>query len=115
MTAHSVGMPGGLSDGLTECFTSNKEVGALFLRATLIAAAIAAAAIGLASPANAETECPPGYYPASSGDCVPRPQPGTSPCPNPTAICRDGDYSCSEHPYSGGTCHGHGGVQTHLT
>jgi hypothetical protein len=62
-------------NGLTECFTSNKEVGALFLRATLIAAPIAAAAIatatiGLASPANAETECPPGYYPAAS-DCVP--------------------------------------------
>jgi hypothetical protein len=23
--------------------------------------------------------------------------------------------ACSEHPYSGGTCHGHGDVQTHLT
>ena len=88
----------------------------MLLRATLIAAAaIAAAAIGLTSPANAKTECPPGYYPAASGDCVPYPKKGSAPCQNPTAICADGDYSCSEHPYSGGTCHGHGGVQTHLT
>jgi Protein of unknown function (DUF3761) len=88
----------------------------MLLRAALIAAAaIAAAVISLASPANADNECPPGYYPAASGDCVPYPKRGGSPCPNPTAICVGGDYSCSEHPYSGGTCHGHGGVQTHLT
>lgn len=87
----------------------------MLFRATLIAAtAIAAATIGLAPPASAD-ECPPGYYPAASGDCVPYPHRGSAPCPNPTAICRDGDYSCSEHPYSGGTCHGHGGVETHLT
>jgi Protein of unknown function (DUF3761) len=89
----------------------------MFIRATLIAAAaVALAAIGLASPANAENDCPPGYYFAASGDCVPYPSKrGSSPCQNPTAICADGDLSCSEHPYSGGTCHGHGGVQTHLT
>jgi hypothetical protein len=83
----------------------------MLLRATFIAAAIFTAAIGSASPAQSA----PGCYKAASGDCVPYPEPGTPPCPNPTAICRDGDYSCSEHPYSGGTCHGHGGVQTHLT
>jgi hypothetical protein len=86
----------------------------VFLRATFVATAIAAAPIGLASPARAD-ECPPGTYQASSGDCVPYPKKGSAPCPNPTAICNDGSYSCSEHPYSGGTCHGHGGVQTHLT
>jgi hypothetical protein len=86
----------------------------MLFRATLIAATIATATtIGLAAPASAD-ECPPGDYLASSGDCVPYPGRG-APCPNPTAICRDGEYSCSEHPYSGGTCHGHGGVQTHLT
>jgi hypothetical protein len=40
---------------------------------------------------------------------VPYPKRATSPCPDPTAICVDDSYSCSEHPYSGGTCHGHGG------
>ncbi|WP_076052339.1 DUF3761 domain-containing protein [Mycobacterium colombiense] len=88
----------------------------LLFRIILIAAAgMAAATIGLMPPANAGTDCPPGEYRAASGDCVPRPQSGSSPCPNPTAMCVDGDFSCSEHPYSGGTCHGHGGVQTHLT
>ena len=49
----------------------------MFLRATLIAAAaIATATIGLAAPANAENDCPPGYYPAASGDCVPYPARG---------------------------------------
>jgi Protein of unknown function (DUF3761) len=77
--------------------------------ATLIAAVVGAAAIGLASPAHARSDCPPGYYPAASGDCVPDPKKGPADRP-PTAICRDGDYSYSEHPHSGGTCHGHGGV-----
>jgi hypothetical protein len=90
----------------------------MFVRvATLIAAAIGAAAIGVASPAHAGSDgsdCPPGYYQAASGDCVPDPKKGSAPCPNPTAICRDGDYSCSEHPHSGGTCHGHGGVAQYL-
>lgn len=88
----------------------------VFLRATLVAAAIAAATLmGLAAPANGETDCPPGTYQASSGDCVPYPKKGSAPCQNPTAICNDGDYSCSEHPHSGGTCHGHGGVAQYLT
>ncbi|MGA9362697.1 MAG: DUF3761 domain-containing protein [Mycobacterium sp.] len=38
---------------------------------------------------------------------------GTRPA-GATAICADGDYSCSEHPHASGTCHGHGGVQQYL-
>jgi hypothetical protein len=79
-------------------------------RAVLIPAVIATAAIGLASPAHSS---PGGCYTASSGDCVPYPAPGARPsCA--TAICMDGDYSCSEHPHASGTCHGHGGVQQYL-
>ena len=80
----------------------------MLLRATLIAAAIATAATGSASPASAE---PGGCYIAASGDCVSRPEYSPSgPPPGATAQCVDGTYSFSEHPYSGGTCHGHGGV-----
>jgi hypothetical protein len=81
-----------------------------------IASAIATAsafAIGAASLAHAAepdgSDCPWGFYRAASGDCVPDPKNGLADRP-PAAICRDGDYSDSEHPYSGGTCHGHGGV-----
>jgi hypothetical protein len=83
----------------------------MLFRATLIAAAIATAAIGSASPAHSEPPC----YIAASGDCVPYPTHAPTAPACATAICRDGSYSCSEHPYSGGTCHGHDGVQTHLT
>jgi hypothetical protein len=41
--------------------------------------------------------------------CVPEPKKARADRP-PTAICQDGDCSYSEHPYSGGTCHGQGGV-----
>jgi hypothetical protein len=34
--------------------------------------------------------------------------------PRATAICRDGTYSFSEHPYASGTCSHHGGVDKHL-
>jgi hypothetical protein len=62
------------------------------------------------APAGSDgSECPPGDYQASSGDCVPDPKKGHADR-SPTAICQDGDYSYSEHPNSGGTCHGHGGV-----
>jgi hypothetical protein len=85
----------------------------MFIRvATVIAAAVGSAAVGVASPSHAESngsDCPWGYYQAASGDCVPDPKKGPADRP-PTAICRDGDYSYSEHPHSGGTCHGHGGV-----
>jgi hypothetical protein len=69
-------------------------------------------------PARPASDCPPGDYQASSGDCVPDPEklpPNDARPRGATAICEDGTYSFSEHPYSGGTCHGHGGVGQHLT
>lgn len=87
----------------------------MFLRAALIVGAIATATIGLATPASAD-ECPEGYYlDRATGDCVPRPEAGPTQPPGATAQCVDGTWSFSEHPYSGGTCHGHGGVLKHLT
>jgi hypothetical protein len=94
----------------------NACLSATFIAAAAIAMATIAMPISVAWPANAESDCPPGYYQASSGDCVPDPEkipPNGLPKP-PTAICTDGTYSFSEHPYSGGTCHGHGGVAKHL-
>jgi hypothetical protein len=92
-----------------------------FRAALIAAAALAIGAIamptGVTSTAHAESDCPPGYYQASSGDCVPDPEklpPNAAPPNGATAICVDGTYSFSEHPYSGGTCHGHGGVAKHL-
>jgi Protein of unknown function (DUF3761) len=84
--------------------------------ATLIAAtALAAASIGLAPTAAASPQCGDGPdYVASSGDCVHDPEPASTPPSGATAICQDGDYSFSEHPHSGGTCHGHGGVKQYL-
>jgi hypothetical protein len=75
------------------------------------AAALAAAPTNLAPTAAAGPQCGdrPDYV-ASSGDCVHDPESASTPPPGATARCRDGDYSFSEHPYSGGTCHGHGGV-----
>jgi Protein of unknown function (DUF3761) len=95
----------------------SQGVGHMLRRATLIAgAAIATAAIGSASQASAQGECPEGYYlDRATGDCVPRPEPAPTQPPGATALCMDGTWSFSEHPYSGGTCHGHGGVQKHLT
>jgi hypothetical protein len=88
------------------------EVGPLLVRvATLIATGVWLAALGVGSSAHAgpDSDCPSNYYQAASGDCVPDPKKGPADR-QPTAICRDGDYSYSEHPHSGGTCHGHGGV-----
>ncbi|WP_116267996.1 DUF3761 domain-containing protein [Mycobacterium marinum] len=87
----------------------------MFLRVVLTAAAITAAPAVLAAPAyaNPTTPSPPCYI-ASSGDCVPYPQQGGSQPPGATAQCADGSWSFSEHPHSGGTCHGHGGVQRYL-
>jgi len=76
------------------------------------AAAIVAAAIGFASPADSTPDG--GCYIASSGDCVPYPQQGGPQPPGATALCRDGSWSFSEHPHASGTCHGHGGVQQYL-
>jgi hypothetical protein len=85
----------------------------LLRAATIIATVILSAGIGLAPPTTAGTDCPDGEYRGSSGDCVPRPTAGSRPtCA--TAICNDGDYSCSEHPHASGTCRSHGGVSQYL-
>jgi Protein of unknown function (DUF3761) len=86
----------------------------MFLRAVLIAAAIAMAVgptvIGSSSPASVQA-CSEDYYRAASGHCVHRPICGvpTQP-PGGTALCADGCWSFSEHPDDDDTCHGHGGV-----
>jgi hypothetical protein len=60
-----------------------------------------------------------GYYTNSLGHSVPRPcgnwhaGSGTKPS-GAAALCGDGTYSYSEHPYSGGTCSHHGGVTQYL-
>jgi Protein of unknown function (DUF3761) len=77
----------------------------MLFRAALVAAAVATAPIGWALPANAKPPC----YVGSSGDCVPDPTTAPPPGSTPHALCRDGDYSFSEH--RSGTCSGHGGVQ----
>jgi len=81
----------------------------------LAGAAISVGSLAFATPADASpTPTPPPCYIASSGDCVPYPQQGPTQPPGATAKCADGTWSFSEHPHSGGTCHGHGGVQTYL-
>jgi hypothetical protein len=92
----------------------------MLFRAVLIAAAIATAAIGSASPAAAESsitssggiatsplpfpECPAGQDQESPG-CVEKPDPNSL---GAMARCRDGTYSHSET--HSGTCSGHHGV-----
>lgn len=83
------------------------------LAATIVAFATVSqtfAAIAAASPGGPEGP----DYTASSGDCVSRPVSSPTQPPGATALCADGTWSFSEHPYSGGTCHGHGGVLRHL-
>jgi Protein of unknown function (DUF3761) len=58
-----------------------------------------------------------GFYVNSLGHEVQRPCGDArtqAPPPGATAICRDGTFSFSEHPYSGGTCSHHGGVEKHI-
>jgi hypothetical protein len=58
-----------------------------------------------------------GYYVNSAGHQVPRPcgdARNQEPPQGATAICRDGTFSYSEHPYARNTCSHHGGVQKHL-
>lgn len=60
-----------------------------------------------------------GYYTNSNGNQVPRPcgnwhVHSTTPPTGATALCGDGTYSYSQHPYSGGTCSHHSGVVRHL-
>jgi hypothetical protein len=59
-----------------------------------------------------------GYYINSNRHQVPRPCGNSkidAPPSGATAVCHDGTYSFSEHPYAGGTCSHHGGVESHLT
>jgi hypothetical protein len=82
------------------------------IRALLVAAAIAAAAISAgstvesaASPVTFTASCPPGEF-ATEVTCVP----GTNPTPPPgsTYQCEDGCFSDSKH--SQGACSHHGGI-----
>ena len=60
-----------------------------------------------------------GYYPNAYGHVVPRPCGNWranlgAPPSTATALCNDGTYSFSEHPYTRGTCNYHGGVVQYL-
>jgi len=87
--------------------------------ATIRAAILFLIVVIVGSGALAEQPRNCGYYTNTSGHQVPRPcgdwrnNPGSQP-QGATALCRDGTYSYSEHPYSGGTCSHHGGVAKHL-
>src|SRR6185436_5839921 len=66
-------------------------------------------AVAPRSAPRTTTSCPSGYYKNSSGHCVHRPSSDPNEVPGgPTAQCRDGSYSYSEH--ASGTCSHHGGV-----
>jgi hypothetical protein len=86
-----------------------------------LAAMLACAAVfgAVADEANAQQRGDCGYYTNSNGHEVPRPcgnwRADTGVVPQgATALCRDGTYSYSEHPYAKGTCSYHGGVVKHL-
>jgi hypothetical protein len=58
-----------------------------------------------------------GYYLNRAGHQVPRPCGDArkqEPPLGAAAVCRDGTFSYSEHPYARNTCSHHGGVQKHL-
>ena len=81
-----------------------------FAAAVLIAGGLAVGGTGIA-----QASCPANDYVNSSGNCVPDPQApsggGAAPA-GASAICRDSDYSFSQHHT--GTCSGHGGVSQWL-
>jgi len=96
-------------------------------RATLIAAAMATATVGWASPANAQTpiaatvtaptspvisaddQCGDGYeWSKTSGACIPVPTRASTPPQGATYQCVDGTYSFSKT--SKGACSRHGGI-----
>jgi hypothetical protein len=73
--------------------------------------------LGLNAYAQQSGAC--GYYTNSSGHQVPRPcgdwRTGQGEAPGgATALCGDGTYSYSEHPYARGTCSYHGGAIKYL-
>jgi hypothetical protein len=84
-----------------------------------VVAGIIAILLLAGSPALAQQPGDCGYYTNSLGHQVPRPCGDwrgniASPPSGATALCREGTYSYSEHPYSGGTCSHHGGVAQYL-
>src|SRR5260370_2104744 len=71
---------------------------------------------GLPSPSTASSAFH-GYYRNSLGHRVPRPYRdprSTAPPPRATALCANGNFSFSEHPYAPGTCSRNGGVQSYI-
>jgi hypothetical protein len=85
--------------------------------ATLLSSAAILATIGTAHGQQTPGAC--GYYTNSNGHVVPRPCGNwhtnhEAPSNGVTALCGDGTYSYSEHPYAPGTCSHHGGVVQHL-
>ena len=67
--------------------------------------------VGVQPTREPEPECLPGYYRASNGDCVERPDQNRE---GATALCNDGTWSHSEHPYAPGTCSYHGGLRQYV-
>jgi len=72
-----------------------------------------------ATPYGQQTPGACGYYTNSSARAVPRPcgdwrSNQVAPPNGATALCSDGAYSYSEHPYATGMCSYHGGVVQHL-
>ena len=73
--------------------------------------------LGLSAYGEQSGAC--GYYTNSSGHQVKRPcgdwrtNQGATPA-GATALCGDGTYSYSEHPYARGTCSYHGGAVKYL-
>ena len=73
--------------------------------ALIIGVLILGGVAGLAYSEQKPGDC--GFYINSNGHQVPSPCGNSktdAPPPRATAICQDGTYSFSEHPYAGGTC-----------
>ena len=106
----------GLFLSITIRFVATLAIAAAIICGTATLSPAEQPASALSRP-NQTGDC--GYYTNSSGHEVPRPcgdwrsNPGL-PLHGATALCRDGTYSYSEHPYAGGTCSNHGGVAKHL-
>lgn len=79
----------------------------LFLAAVLLVISGGSVAFCTASEAHCYGVCT-NTYERPNGDFVQRPDRTKK---DATAICRDGTYSKSRHPYAGGTCSFHGGVE----
>jgi Protein of unknown function (DUF3761) len=100
----------------------------MFLRATVVAAAVATATVGWAAPSNAQSpiaaattaptspvisaddECGDGWeWSKTGGRCVPVPAAAPTAPPGATFLCVDGDYSFAKT--SRGACSRHGGIK----